>query len=748
MKKVIIALAAFLSPFIHAQTYVDLGQAFNADVFLEAGGTGLGEALDAEGRRIDAGTLPAGYVDGATVTSTNGQATFRFGTLKAEGMDAVRVDGQTIDVADGRYASVDLALLSAAGSFVNPFSMIDFIYADGTTNSARLGPVAGWFSSPTVYDNALFRYSDQSGVTNFVSFPTSDSGEDLDYLVQSAGNAISGGWRFADGNGYFLYRLDTTGITNAKLGITIGNNFVISVATNFNDPNISRTEGYTELASSMEIYGVDHHALGNLKEYEFDVSQYLATGTGELYVLLTDGSTSDGWGPYVQRIRLFEGVARNFEERLAPVVDTSEATVYANFQIASTNETPFLFDNSGSGPSNRGHRFADGSGSLTYRLNLPDNVTDAKMTVDMENNFVVSIAGPASGTSFGKFTANTETEATYLIEAPGTATQPSARFADAGAYMIYEFNLPDTVTTAYARVQVGNQFVISAAAGAEGEYTELKNYVAETGNEIRDNSNMDFYTVNLTPFLTSNPAKVVRIKLTDGVPADGWGPYLRSIEVVDSETSGALNYTEVLNSQTMFGEDLHNEANRNYYMVDLSTVLTNNNPTREVNIRFTDGSTSDGWGPSLYWMAVYSGEIDIHTDTLVFPALKTTLGDPAIRPVGLLARNYPLDASKTLTAIQLPEHPEDQNSQVYLLAATLNPRETGGPVAELAVARVNATTLRISWPDIQGFRLQTSPTVGAGAQWADSNATVQNTGGIMSAEVQTSGQTGYYRLVK
>jgi hypothetical protein len=748
MKKVTVILAAFLSPFIHGQTYVDLSQSFNSDVFLEAGGTGLGQALDDQGRRIDSGTLPAGYVEGAVVTSTNGQATFRFGTLKAEANDAVRVDGQTIDVADGKYSSVDLALLSAAGGFGNPFSMIDFIYADGTTNSARLGPVAGWFSSPTVYDNALFRYSDQSGVTNFVSFPTSEAGEDLDYLVQSGGNAISGGWRFADGNGYFLYRLDTTSITNAKLGITIGNNFVISVATNYNDPTISTTEGYTKLASSMEIYGIDHHALGNLKEYEFDVSPYLATGTGELYVLLTDGSTSDGWGPYVQRIRLFQGVARNFEQRLAPVVDTSNATVYANFQIASTNETPFLFDNSGSGPSNRGHRFADGSGSLTYRFNLPDNVTDAKMTVDMENNFVVSIAGPASGASFGKFTANTETEATYLIEAPGTATQPSARFADGGAYMIYEFNLPDTATTAFARVQVGNQFVISAATGADGEYAELKNYVAETGNEIRDNSNMDFYTVDLTPFLANNPTKVVRIKLTDGVPADGWGPYVRSIEVVDSATSGALNYTEVLNSQTMFGEDLHNEANRNYYTIDLSSVLTNNNPTREVNIRFTDGSTTDGWGPSLYWMAVYSGEVEIHTDSLVFPGLKSTTGEPTLRPVGLLARNYPLDPSKTLTKIQLPEHPEDQTAQVYLLAATLNAGSTGGGEPELQVARVNATTLRISWPATAGYRLQFSPTVGADAQWADSNAALQNTGGVMSADVQTSGQTGYYRLVK
>src|SRR5688572_1946382 len=745
IKKLTIAVAAFLSPLLSAQTYVDLSQSFNADVFLESGGTGLGDPLDTQGRRIDTSTLPSSYTDGSIVTTTNGQATFRFAPLKTQSLDAMKIDGQTVNITDGKYSSVNMALLSAPGAFANPFSMIDFIYADGSTNSVRLGPVAGWFSSPTVFDNALFRYSDQSGVTEHISFPT-DGTQDVDYLFQGSGSGISGGWRFADGNAYFLYRLDTAAINSGKLGITIGNNFVISIATNYHDPDISKTEGYTNLASSMELYGVDHHALGNLKEYVFDVSPHLAA-SDELYILLTDGSTGDGWGPYVQRIRLFEGEALNFEDRLRPTIDTSDATVYGNFQIASAEETPFLHDNSGSGPSNRGHRFADGSGSLTYRFDLPDNVTDAKMTVDMENNFVVSLAGPATGTSFGKFTANTPSETTYLIEAPGTATQPSARFADATGYMIYEFDLPDNVTTAFARIQVGNQFVIAAAAGAAGEYATLRDYVAETSNEIRDNSNFDFYTVDLSTFLVNNPTKVVRIRLSDGLPSDGWGPYLRSVEVVDSETSGALDYTEVLNSQTIFGEDFHNEANRNYYTIDLSRVLTNNNPGREVFIRFTDGSTTDGWGPSLYWMSVYSGEIDINSDSLVFPNLKSTSGDPTSRPVGLLSRTYPLDPSKTLASIQLPEHPDDQSSDVYLLALTLNAGTTPAQ-PQLEVSRVDGDTIRISWPGTEGFRLQVSSALGAAAQWNDSTVAVQNNGGTMSAQVDTTGQYGFYRLVK
>ena len=82
MKKLTIAVAALLSPVIHAQTHVDLSQSFNADVFLESGGTGLGAALDDQGRRIDAATLPTTFVDGATVTSTNGDSAVRARILK------------------------------------------------------------------------------------------------------------------------------------------------------------------------------------------------------------------------------------------------------------------------------------------------------------------------------------------------------------------------------------------------------------------------------------------------------------------------------------------------------------------------------------------------------------------------------------------------------------------------------------------------------------------------------------------
>ena len=60
----------------------------------------------------------------------------------------------------------------------------------------------------------------------------------------------------------------------------------------------------------------------------------------------------------------------------------------------------------------------------------------------------------------------------------------------------------------------------------------------------------------------------------------------------------------------------------------------------------------------------------------------------------------------------------------------------------------DSDAVRISWPTTEGFRLQFSPTLGAGAQWTDAGATVQNNGGTTSAEVDIIGQNGFYRLIK
>jgi len=728
------------------QTIIDLKPIFDADAILESGGTGLGNALDAAGRRIDAGSLPAAYADGSTVTTQDGRAKFQFGTLKQSSLDAVMINGQVLNVPQGSYASLDLAMLSAPGGFGNPFTQVELRYMDGSKQSQRLGPVAGWFNSPTAFDHTVYRFTDSSQVQIIRSFRTDFGDMEAPYVFQERGNGNAGGNRFVDGTGYVLYRIGDLGaLSQAKLGITVGNNFVISLAAEFHDPDVSTTEGFTVVANSMDLYGgFEHRALGNLKQYDFDVSSYLAQGTGELYILFTDATPSNGWGPFIQQISLFTGTAVTFEETLQPVVDNSKATIYATFRAGDTEpEKPYLFDNSGSGPSNRGHRFADAAGSITYQFDLPDNVTTARLTVDMANNFVVSLSGPSDIVRYQSMSPGTPEEQTMLIDTQGSALTGDARFADGNGYMVYQFDLPDEVTNAFAQVHIGNEFVIAAAAGTNGEFQVVKDWVAETGQETHDNSNLDFYFVDLAPFLTNNPSKIVQLRFTDGVTTDGWGPYLKSIVIVNKKESTS-QFQTVLNSQELYGEDVRDESNKKYYTIDLSPMLTNN-PGKQVLVKFTDGSTGDGWGPGIFWMAVYSGEIDIQSDRLVFNNLKTTTSEPANSGVALLHRRYAVNSSKTLSAVALSSHPATEDSKVYLLAATLN---AGATSVQLQVSRIADNKLRLAWPSgATGYHLQYKANLDSPIQWLDVQDAPQTVGAEFVIEVTLLEAARYYRLV-
>ncbi|HOY58290.1 MAG TPA: hypothetical protein PK640_09170, partial [Verrucomicrobiota bacterium] len=693
-------------------------------------------------------TLPAAYQDGATVATPDGRARLQFAPLEQESLDALVIDGQVVPVPAGRYESLDLALLAAPGAFMNPFATLEFQYADGSKEAQRFGPVPGWFSSPTAFDHTVFRYTDDSQVQSLVNFATDFGAEEANFLFQERGNGNSGGNRFVDGTGYVLYRIgELEGVQQAKLGVTVGNNFVISLATAYWDPEVSTTDGYTVVANSMEIYdGVEHRALGNLKQYDFDLAPYLAQGTGELYILFTDATTSNGWGPFIQRISVFTGTALVFEETLMPAVDASQATVHAMFLTGGNDdETPYLYDNSGSGPSNRGHRFADGTQWITYRFDLPDEVTNAKLVMDLANNFVVSLAGASDLVHYHSMTVGTADEATYLVDAGGSIAGGDYRFADGTAYMTYEFDLPDDAVTAYAHIVIGNEFVIEAAAGTEGAFEVRKDWVAETGEETHDNSNLAEYTIDLAPHLAANPSKIVQLRFRDGVPTDGWGPYLKRIVITNQEQTTGTTFEEVLNAQQLFGEDIRTEYNKGYYTVDLSSRLAGN-PRKEVFVRFTDGSTADGWGPGIFWMAVYSGELDVLSDQLVFPDLKTTLGDPANYGACLLHRRYPLNASKTASAIALPAQPASESNRTYLLAATLN---TAEPPPSIQIALAPDGKLKISWPATQvGYRLLSAASLTAPISWTDAPGTPQEVGGAWVIEVTPNAAAGYYRIVK
>ena len=728
--------------------YVNLKTLFDTDTVLESGGSGLTDPLDATRGRIDGGTLPAGYVDGTAYSITNGGASFSFASLRASSLDAVAINGQTIAVTQGQYESIDLALLAAPGSFANPFTALKFNYTDGSSEEGRLGPVEGWMSSPTAFDHIFYSYVDSSSVQSIVSFRTDWSDNEATYLAESSGNGNSGGNRFVDAAGYALYRIPVaTDIKAATLGITVGNNFDIFLASAYADPMASPLEGYTEIANSMTIYGMEHKALGNLRLYEFDLASYLAAGTGEIYLLFKDATPSNGWGPYMQNISIYTGTNRLYAADLAPTINANQATVYAMIRTdGSAPEIPYLYENNGSGPSSVKHRFADGAGSITYKFTLPSAVTDAKLTVNMANNFIVSLSGPLGVTRYAQVSPGAADEKTYLVDDGNSVLGGSYRFADASAYMIYQFDLPDGVTNAVAQVNVGNQFVISAAAGTNGDFVLERDYVAETGNAITDNSNLQVYNIQLDKYLVNNPSKIVQIKLTDGIPSDGWGPYLTGITIANKADTGENTFTPILNSADMFGGlDIHSELNKAYYTIDLSAVLKTNNPNKEVYVKFTDGSTGDGWGPGIFWMAVYSGTLDIQSDRLVFPGLKTLNGEPEGFGVDLASRRYPLNSAKTLKEIVLPSQPSVESNRAYLLAATLNPAVS--QVVLSAEPGANNTIL-VSWPvSATGYTLQTAETLTGSWSAATQSVVVQGTQNVVTIPT-SSGSVHFYRLQK
>lgn len=726
--------------------YLQLTNRFNTDVFLESGGVPLTPPLEDGPDRIDAATLPAAYADNHVFTSADGKASFLFAPLKASSLDALSINGQTLDVPPGNYSAVDMALLSAPNTYGNPFSKVLFRYADGSASEQRLGPVPEWFTSPYAYDHVWYSATDSSSVSNILEFQT-HTGEELQYLMAESGNGNAGGVRFVDGNGFVQYRFQLPpDVTNASLGVRVGNNFVISLAGEYADPWVSRTDGWTVVADSMKLYGVDHHALGNLKLYEIPLGPFLTNGNGEIFVLFTDGSPSDGWGPYIQDMSVFTGKNQFFEQDLSPALNTNNATVYAEFRTASEGEAGYLYDNRASGPSNRRHRYADGGQNLTYKFDFPDNVEDARVTIDMANNFVVSISGPLSGNRYAQVTPGSATENDFLIDAGGSTLGGNYRFADAGQYMIYQFDLPDDATSAYAQIAVGNQFVIEIAPGTSGDFVKERDYVAETGNEIRDNSNLGVQEVNLANYLVNNPGKIIRIRLTDGVPADGWGPYLTGIVIVDQPGTGDQVWKTVLNSMDMFGVDVHNEINKGYYTVDLSPVLKTNNPNKVAYINFTDASNGDGWGPGVFWMAAYSGELEILSDGPVFTGLKAMDGEPQSFALNVLRRNYKLDPSKTLREIVLPPVPETLTSKPYLLAATLVP---GTAAADVRLAATHTATgeLRLAWPAAaSGYNLESASSLSG--QWAPVSGTPQISGDQLTLTVPATGTASFYRLKK
>jgi hypothetical protein len=127
---------------------------------------------------------------------------------------------------------------------------------------------------------------------------------------------------------------------------------------------------YTTIAKVTEHV----HDASNRQVYDFDLSGQL--GGDAVWVRFDDAFTGEGWGPAVGQVTVKAG-----------------DQVIAQFVPGTDAEEPFLFDPDGSSLSDGPppHRFADGNNYFVYRFAPPAGTTQLTLSVQMWNEYTVSV---------------------------------------------------------------------------------------------------------------------------------------------------------------------------------------------------------------------------------------------------------------------------------------------------------------------------------------------------------------------
>ncbi len=118
------------------------------------------------------------------------------------------------------------------------------------------------------------------------------------------------------------------------------------------------------------------HDASNRATYDFDLSDRL--GGDGVWVRFDDAFTNDGWGPAVGQVTV-----------------RADDQIIAQFVPGTAEEGPYLFDAGNSqiagGPPQ--HRFADGERYFVYRFAPPAGTQELTLSVQMWNEYTLSVTG-------------------------------------------------------------------------------------------------------------------------------------------------------------------------------------------------------------------------------------------------------------------------------------------------------------------------------------------------------------------
>jgi hypothetical protein len=554
-----------------ADTYVNLTSLFNQDAFV-SGSSGTGSPLDNAGRWLQAATLPSGYSDGVAFGTVDGWTRFRFGPLKTAVLEGVRVQGQAVPVPPGQYKRLHLGLLATDGSMADLSRNLVFKYTDGSTQSVQIGPVPQWLTSPAAYADQIQSFNDRSSVTEYLNITPNVNDVDANGDLRPFVMKCTGSAIQKLANSRFM-----DGTSQLIYELTIPAELTqatlgIDMWNNF-VVSLSKDGGVTfeEVLNSFNLYGQDYHSGANRKVYTVDLATWVA--------------------------------------------DNPTHTIQVLFADGSTG---------------------DGWGPQVFNVSV---YTGQVVNYTQRHTTVID---KSKATVFADFLADGGAqEKNYLLEESSAISGAGHRFADGNGYIVYELKLPAGTKKAKAAMNINGNFVVSAGPGGGEETLESivpnvddevngvpKSFVKEiTGSALEDRPNSRFmdgtsvltYELSLATDLIDATLKID----------------MHNNFVVALSKDGGTTYATVLNSQTMFGKDVHDGSNRSVYSVGLYDWL-DENPTKTLRVRFTDGSTGDGWGPQVFKVSV-TKRTDIQTLVSITPNVNDKYPDGTLKPWVLAA---------------------------------------------------------------------------------------------------------------
>jgi len=304
---------------------------------LDSSGTG--------GQRVRVWTLPEGVEGGQMNWTEDGTVQFLLPEFESGVLDGYLPDGSVIDVPNGNYERVFMALMSGngawpgsetdwAGTADEPYYEVNSfkpIYEDGEGDWIPIGLVNDWFWTPPEWVTPESGNPDEI-VADWITHET--IWEEFDYVWDfnaDSYHAYSQTHRASGPDSFFTYRIpNPAGVDSAYLYITMWGNIHLEISTDDQNYEVlydvieDKGEPYLGRSGNMDGYEP------NRDIYEFSLDEYLASGPEAIYLRFSDAAPNltddypdafvDNWGSICHHIGIFTGpvVRSRLGERLWP----------------------------------------------------------------------------------------------------------------------------------------------------------------------------------------------------------------------------------------------------------------------------------------------------------------------------------------------------------------------------------------------------------------------------------------------